>query len=342
MTSMQSAIPLSTTDPIFSIPDPNYSLTAHDEDTGELILAERYRLHLVHDTQSYVLELCRLGLEREAGYVASCCTRGMVLYRCPSGDYSQAVLHTCHDPGCRFCGRGRSRLITWARTHNIDRVTSEHLQSFELVFTAKEPKYRRQAMLHKFARSLGLEVSTLIHDCVDPASVTKVRIAIHGRPFTILRLRALWSQACPGGFINRCQQELGTKQLEWVFSGLEPMLLLDGAARAKTRASLKGSRLIRTTGQWFRPMTKDELAAFNLAHAAHEDGQLCPKCKLHVLEHVPLEKRITLSADEIESQYDYVRWGGGESPFHQRRVIANRPLAISFEQETPATTSPPN
>jgi hypothetical protein len=333
------------TSPIFSTLEPSFHLTEHSP-SGDLILSPRYSDRLSKDNQAYILELCRLGHEKEAGYAASCCTRGMILYRCPSGDYAKAVLHSCHDPGCRFCGRGYSRLLTWARTHNTDRILAEHIQAFEISATERLPRSRFRSLLRRFTDSLGPECSFLIHEVVDPSSVTKCRVAIHGRPFTILKLRSLLTAACPSWYATECRQDDPRKKLEWTFSGLEPMLLLDGILRAQARASLKGFRLVRCLGSHFRPMTPTELEAFNLAHSAHKDGELCPKCRLYELEHVPLEKRITLPVEEIESLAEVINWSGGMSPFHSQRVIANRAHSDKFQDirqwPTSYPSSPPN
>jgi hypothetical protein len=338
-------------------PCENYFVTETDPETGAQRLTERYRKRLSRETGEYVLELDRLGLEREAGSVANCYTLGKVFKRCRKRHFAKAFPIRCHDFGCSNCGRGYNRVRTWGGSRDLDRIFSEPQTALELTMprqgTMRESRDRMMRFGDKLLKKVGCD--SVAHDVLDPNSKSAtLRIMLKGLApcWRHKWVKRQWksiagrSASCS---LRRIEPGEPVKEAfsGWLFAGVEPILSLSGRIRAEIRLAFVGRHVVRTKGDFYSPLPKEELKARKEAHRARQSSEECPRCRDgKPLETIPVEQRVSAPVEQIIASDRVVVWTSEfPSPWDEprrRRVIAKGSRSLSDNSEAVSDSDPPS
>lgn len=341
----QSSTFTSPDDPIFSQPSTDYALLDADGN-----LAERYR-HLQPSTQQFILAEHALGRTANALRVANCWTSGTVYEICENDDFVRAHPNLCHDDGCLCCGLAYSQMWTWTGNRDREKLFHDDNQfGIELTIPGVTGRKGRNRMFKSYKKFIlvisdGEETSTQSHDVVEVADRSRRRIAVHACTWRWTKLNAAWKVIEPTGTLTVHRNMAARETLTWTFLGAEPLLALDGGSRSMILAAFRNSRLSRTTGEFYRPLSKLQLLARAERRKSDPSTCQCPRCKGKILS-IPEEKRFSQPIDTLNDRY-CVDWSA-QDPFYQRRPkpIANRALAISmghsYGLSAAPTHSPPS
>lgn len=345
-------------------------------DGHTLRMIAEHRQRLSQDTQQYSLGLNALKFEREAYDVAYCGTFVSMDRFCPDKAYAHASQMHCHDAFCRGCGRRHFQLGQWGRDRDLQALVNEPQIGIEIVLPIKEPcdacappvsanarpshptskrcthhlspqrlreeRARLAALSAKLVRKLGNDAVCM--DNLSPARRdVRVRIAARALSVSYRDVSAAWKQIA--GDAAWCEIRMagagaeGTALLEWVFAGLEEILVLPGADRALYRDALRDTRFIRTYGDYYSPLSKEELderrARKKLEH------KHCPAHKVpHLIEVAPQDRR-RQTLEEMEEEFAVVDLSSDYNPFRVLRVRHKGPLMDNFDGPRPASTQQP-
>lgn len=157
----------------------------------------------------------------------------------------------------------------------------------------------------------GATGSTFTHAVVDATGPVRVRIIAHRCDPSYHRILALWRRIEPSGTVSTERKMEPVRLYEWAFEGAAPLLLLDGAVRSAILAPLRGTRLTRTAGGFYRPACKTRLKALRDAAKAARHAKGCPRCSS------PVHEMIDHCGDTIEAinaRYPVVDWGAAKDP----------------------------
>lgn len=348
-TLIPSATVISPDDPRLNTPCEDYSLTTLDED-GEVILRQRYREHLSRNVAEQVLWLVKLQLDAVATAVANCCRQGEVFKACRKAHYAKGYRKRCHDPFCVHCGKGVYRLGTWLYKRSLEAIASQPQVGIELRLprlaneSLRAGRDRMASLTSILIKRLKVS-SSVVHDVIDPnAKEVTLRLACVGLAMRYPQVANIWkSVAGPDAWCNLHALELGQpahKLLLWVFSAMEPALMLSGKTRAELRTVINGCRLIRTTGSHYSPLSASEIESRKQSHLAHSENEQCPVCR-GFMPTIPKADRRTEPTEDIESRYSAVEWTSEIQLFPARPVVNKTPISDIFFQLHRFGPSPP-
>lgn len=336
---------MTTTAPTFpsTIPDLNDpSLHTPQADYAAVIvyptgpaIAPSYH-NLSHVQQRYILALWRAGEPSLAQRVAGCYRSGTVFQLCPKGAYARGYKHRCGDPLCATCSRPRFRFYAWAakRDHTIFTHACTGLEFF-----TDAPRETAIWQVREFLR-LHVGPDAVMSDAFDGSF--SVRCVVPMASMDRKTLQSKW-KACGNLSVKHADP---SDLYMWAFGGMVGAACLAPEDKAALRISLKGARLVRTIGGFYKPLPKSELAR-RRAESEH-NAATCPVCKDHELETLTLDNRRADSVESIESTFDQVEWTSEHesafSVFLVRRGGLTNKLATdddNYPAAMPASHAPP-
>lgn len=190
---------------------------------------------------------------------------------------------------------------------------------------------RLAALASQLLAKLGLDAVSM--DRIDPRNTSSVSIRVATNAhLRYSSLAAEWRAVAGGSaWCKLNKEDCGSKLLHWVFSGIEPALMMPGDYRAELDVAFEHLHLVRTRGSHFSVMSEEELKARTEERAA--TVHMCTQCsEPHPLEVIPPGERSKQEIDEVEREYAVVDWHSDYDPFAERRagVIGRVPSTDKF------------
>ena len=329
---------ISITHPSLFIPQTEcrHSPISAIDDSGQIQLSDSLA-HLHPDTKLYLLTELQSGRITQARRVALCYTYGRVYLECIKKDYAKAHPILCHDEGCRLCGRAISRLAKWLRNRDSHELYSDATQfGIELSLPWSGTKRAGLAyLLHSakrlakaLAHSSPSAVSTLSHAVLDPStSEVRVRMCVQGCHPSFYPIRAAWAKIEPTGRITTERKLDPEKLLQWTFEGAQSLLMLPGDLRSSILLPIRGLRYIRTSGHFYRPVSKAILDKIRAERKSEDHAAGCPCCHSEL---VAKQDHLGDTIQNIQERYSVVDWGRSDIAERLKSMRDNRANCIDL------------
>lgn len=355
----QSSILIPESDPRLNTPQPDYTAIHFNAD-GSPFVADRY-LALPGNTLALLLALARIGMCDEAERVANCCRSGSVSRRCVHGRFATAHRHHCGSRWCPNCNSGKYRFNKWAAQRDHHELALSH-EGIELRLGSKaalaaSKDYAAETAARWVAlRAVATQLMERLGECHatfvlgpgERAADASLRIFYHStvpQRYSYAAVKVALDSMIAADFtapyatIHRGSPQ----EVEyWAFSAWRECCLLNADHKAALEREIR-SRNLRTVssiGDRYRTMTKREMEEWEREHS--DESNLCPICKDHDLEKVPMEERHTQPVEEIAEEYEHVDWQPTQrSPFVVRRGEPTDKLPIAPAHQMEQGQPPP-
>jgi hypothetical protein len=122
----------------------------------------------------------------------------------------------------------------------------------------------------------------------------------------------------------------------WAFDGFSIVKGFNADDKAHLRIQLMGHRLVRTIGNYYSPLSPEQLAA----RKSHNPTK-CPICGDHDLIDIPHDQQHQESIEDIESRYEHVDWESSSIVIRKQSLTYNFPDAYRISPTTPAVAASP-
>ena len=292
----------------------------HFDDEGKPYITEPYR-NLSTSSQRYILALARLGEMDLAQRVAMCCRTGHVSKKCKHGHYAMAHRHHCGDCMCATDSVGSYRFTKWRIKRNPAIMQLPH-EGLEVKFRTHKPSLtthlKKIQALHTAAATLmrrlspdSVRVSAFavrIEDCA-------VRVVFPGNgQHSYMAIKRILDELGFDNLYAIIKRGTTEELFHWAFNGFRDLAIMDADAKAALRIQIIGHHTICTTGTLYHLLPREQWAKADSAPC------VCPVCKDHDLDVVPVEERHVQRTEDITDAYDHVDWSREPlSPFVVRK-----------------------
>jgi len=316
---------ISSNDPIFNQPEPNYSPVALTNDG--LVISERYQQLDPHKRET-ILDLWEADHLPAAIALADCGRYGSVHKRCKKKNKAQAHRHTCHLWIDTYCGRPRNLMRCWLRWRSPE-VREARQWGIEIHGPLESALWDRAAKLCRWLRDQG------IHCAMRPVLSPKPRCEsvriIYQRersffPEITTHLHKMTKHA--SGYSASTFYDASTaKVIEWMFSSHLAILEACGHIRAKFYIQWYRRQMTKTYGDFYKEIDEEQDLSGYIEEGERriEIACDCGECDGE-MEVIPWNERYTQSVDEIEREYQHVDWTSCYDPFNNRRISHKQPL----------------
>jgi hypothetical protein len=328
-------------DPRLHTPPPDYA-AIHFNDSGQPYLTDRF-LNLAPAVQRYVLALAAVGAQglEIAERVAKCCRAGSVSCKCSRGKYARAHKHHCGDHFCPWDSTGRYKFNKWAakRDHTVFHAPHEGI---EIKLRKLKPKDDHIATAHRLRNKAARLIPALTTDSVSVLALAErigdmgIRVVFPGKgthSFKQLK-EILVTLGLDAKIYVTVKRGTPEELFHWAFNGFYDCAAMSAGDKAGMRIRLINQHTIRTTGR-----------LYEVCHQQPQEceSRLCPVCKDHDLDEVPVTERAAQPVDEIQDQYEHVDWSAEHlSPFRDIRKESLTDKSRGGYAATAPEPSPPS